>query len=251
MEVTAIEAKGLFSDVLERMKSKTASLKESDFNFDDRYLFGTKYGVLNTLLEEKRSVIESIVGEPLYPTYSMVFMVRKGGLFLPKPGPYTQDVSVLVPIKLHKNTKNIVTYLDMETEEFVDTKVAEGDASIIDGFKVNRGLYPVSGGPKTNINIFAKFNYIRQSDPCSELLRLDGYPDLYGEGPTPDRVTRTSPDWMDRVNRQFRKNYPEFASPNYERIDELFQERSVKEYGAKFSGVTEGLETQGDREPFA
>lgn len=192
---------GLFTDVIDRLNAKTPESFE-DFYFDDRYGFRTKYGTFNTILEEKRAQIEELVGEELYPVSSSLMHMGEMALIAPSLGPYTQDISVIVPIREELGSSEFGTYDGDTIREHILTV---GDVLLIEGFKVVRWLFPLPQGE--GYNLYTKFNYVRKSDPCAEFLKWDGYPDMFGEGTTPDRLNRTQPDYYDRVQRQCFANY--------------------------------------------
>jgi len=194
----AVVAKGLFSDVADRLLAKAKAVSKEDHLYDARYNFRSKYGVFNSILEEKRPHVEQVVGEELYPVYSMSFLMVFESMFHVHLGPYTQDISLLVPIQ--KKHDNIMGFWDDETGQAVETAdVGVGDAFVIEAWKVPHWMRPIRGGNEADVNYYAKFNYVRKSHPCSAFMLWDGYPDMFGEGPTVDRQNRSDPDFIDRV----------------------------------------------------
>lgn len=256
MSDMAIVVPDLFDDVVDRLMAKAVAVPDEQLLYDARYNIRTKYGTFNTILEEKRPVIEGIVGEELWPVYSMSYKMVLESMFHVHLGPYTQDISVLVPIQ--KEHANTIGWWNDETLEATETaEFNVGDAFVHEGWKVPNWMRPITGGGEAGLNYYAKFNYVRKSHPCAAFMIWDGYPDMFGEGPTPDRQNRKSSDYMDRVQAAAYQHHgttyleilnrainavgpvtePAVTDPDYN-VDEIVENTGEKLFYGKIIGQT-------------
>lgn len=256
MSDMAVVVPNLFDDVVDRLLAKATAVPDEELLYDARYNIRTKYGTFNTILEEKRPVVESLVGEPLYPVYSMSYKMVLEAMFHVHLGPYTQDISVLVPLR--KDHDNMIGWWDDSTSETIETsEFGVGDGFLHEGWKVPNWMHPITGGGESGLNYYAKFNYVRKSHPCSAFMLWDGYPDMFGEGPTPDRQNRSSPDYMDRVQAAAYQHHgtkylevlnraigtvgsvaqPAVTDPDYN-VDEIVENTGEKLFYGKYVGKT-------------